>query len=67
MNEINKFTKEFYTRNTIDLAIIAYYEIARFNVTEDNDYYYCDVISSKLDPDLVLKEFSNYVLGTMKI
>lgn len=67
MNEINKFTKEFYDRKTIELAVKAYSEIAQFKITEDNDYYYCDVLSYKYDPDLVLNEFSNYVLGTMKI
>ncbi|MCR4635963.1 MAG: HxsD-like protein [Butyrivibrio sp.] len=67
MNNINKFTKEFYDINTIKSAIKAYSEIAQFNITEDNNYYYCDVISCKYDPVLVLNEFSNYVLGTMNI
>lgn len=67
MNEINKFTKEFYDRKTIESAIKAYCDIAQFKIAEDNDYYYCEIITSKHDPDLVLNEFSNYVLGTMNI
>ncbi|WP_294241412.1 HxsD-like protein [Pseudobutyrivibrio sp.] len=60
-----KFTKEFYDNEALILAAKAYDEIAKIKITEDEQYFYCHVISCKYNVALVLNEFANYVLGTM--
>lgn len=67
MNNSIELTKKFYDKPTIIQAITAYKEIASIKFDENEDYYVCTVKSSKHSPQLVLNEFSNYVLGLMNL
>ena len=65
MNKI-AFTKSFYDKHTIVKAIDAYNAIASITLTETDLDYICEIMNSEYDPQLVLNEFANYILGTMK-
>ena len=67
MNNSIELTKEFYDKSAIIQAIEAYKEIASIKFTENKNCYICTVESSKPSPQLVLNEFSNYVLGLMNL
>ena len=65
MNKTMEFTKHFYDREAISMGISAYKDLADIRLSEDNNYYFCEIISCRYDIELVLNEFSNYVLGMM--
>ncbi len=65
MNKI-ELTKSFYDKQAIIYAINAYSSIASIRLSETDSDYICEIVSGKYDHDLVLNEFANYVLGTMK-
>lgn len=67
MNNSIELTKKFYDKSYILEAINAYKGIANIKIDENQDYYICTVVSSKHSPQLVLNEFSNYVLGLMNL
>ena len=65
MNNVIELTKSFYDKSSVIKAISAYKSIAIINMQETSYSYECQVITSNYDPQLVLNEFANYVLGTM--
>ena len=67
MNNSVALTKKFYDKSSILAAIAAYKGFANIKMDENHEYYICTVVSSRPDPQLVLKEFSNYVLGLMNL
>ena len=67
MNNSTELTKAFYDIFHILEAINAYRGIANIKIDENQDYYICTVVSSKHSSQLVLNEFSNYVLGLMNL
>lgn len=67
MNNLVELTKEFYDKPAITQAIAAYKDIATIILDETPKYYICTVQASKHSTQLVLNEFSNYVLGLMNL
>ncbi|SFQ07430.1 hypothetical protein SAMN04487928_11767 [Butyrivibrio proteoclasticus] len=67
MNNSIELTKKFYDKRAIIQSIAAYKDIASIKMSESQDYYICTVESSNHSPQLVLNEFSNYVLGLMNL
>ena len=61
----NKLSKEFYDKNALVKAIRDYKNLASISLSEDEQYYYYEVQSSRYDVILVANEFENYVLGLM--
>lgn len=65
MSEEIKLTKDFYDRNKIEQAVLAYSHIAKIRIKEVSEYYYCVISESHYDTYLVSQEFENYVIALM--
>lgn len=60
-----KICKGFITKNTVLNAIQKYKKIAYIRMVDENEkYIYLEIISKKMDTELVKKEFNNYCIGT---
>lgn len=56
------FNYDLYNPRAIEEAIVAYKEIASFTVTHSTNTVECELIYSKYDEAITIKEFGNYVL-----
>lgn len=58
-------SKNIYILGKIESAINAYSDIAKFKVEEIGEYYRLNLIKSKYDGKITLKEFENYLIDSM--
>lgn len=55
--------KKIYDRESIVSAMHDYSAICAIELTESLDYYCCVIKSYNEEPELIKKEFVNYVIG----
>lgn len=62
-----KFNKSIYSKRAIELAILAYKNLANFLVKEERNYTKVGISNfKKSKPDLIKNEFCNYVLHSIR-
>jgi His-Xaa-Ser system protein HxsD len=59
------FNKSIYLKEAISTAINDYAEIAKINLTEHDNYYFCKFLKCEYDADKTGYEFANYVIDIM--
>lgn len=65
MNDTQKYSKEFYSMDTLKQAKKDYMRIARIVISEDKDYFYCEFTNCAVEAGRVINEFNNYLIELM--
>lgn len=61
------FDLNFYSIKHIEMAAVAYENIAQINLEIKGDECNCEFLNAKAETELVIKEFCNYILEIMNI
>ena len=60
-----KYSKAFYTQETLAVAINDYKKIAIIKLLEDKGHYICEFSECLVDSQVVINEFNNYLIELM--
>ena len=64
-NDIQRFSKAFYSSESIKRAIKDYKRIATITCSEEERYYVCRFSNCVIDTQKVINEFNNYLIELM--
>ncbi len=66
-NKEKRYSKHFYTKKSIDMAVKDYTKIATINVSDVGEYYVCLFSNCKTSPEITINEFDNYLIEILSL